>query len=113
MNRHWFATRLLWISILVGVLPLLSACSRRAPWPDQCVWFAELTFGHDVETLSRYPAQKAMFDRLVVTCLTAPFEQRVFACTQESRAPMDCLRRVQPELFGDSEMVPPLVRDIN
>jgi hypothetical protein len=70
------------------------------------VSFAELTFGVDFRTLAVHPGYKAVFDRLVTTCLTAPFERRVFVCTAESRAPIDCLRRFQPELFGDSEMVP-------
>lgn len=94
-------------AVLAAVL-LQPACVRRAPWPDECVAFAEMTFGYDLETPAAYPVQKEVFDRLVTTCLTAPFDRRVFACAQESRAPMECLRRFQPELFGDTEMVPVL-----
>lgn len=68
--------------------------------------------GASFQSIAAYPAYKAVFDRLVTTCLTAPFDRRVFVCTAESRAPMDCLRRFQPELFGDHEMVPALPREL-
>jgi hypothetical protein len=70
-----------------------------------------MTFGHDYETLTPYRSEKAVFDRLVITCLTAPFDRRVFTCADESRAPMSCLRRIQPELFGDRQIDPLLRRD--
>jgi hypothetical protein len=63
-----------------------------------------MTFGHDFETLALYRAEKAAFDRLVTTCLTAPFDRQVFVCAKESHAPMACLKRVQPELFGDQDI---------
>ena len=87
--------------IVVGVT---SGCARRAPSPDECVVFAEMTFGHRFEAIVQEHRAKAVFDRLVSTCLTAPFDRRVFACTNETRAPMDCLRRIQPELFGDQRI---------
>lgn len=93
------------------VLPTMAGCSRRAPGPDECVAFAEMTFGVPFQSVIAHPAYKQTFDRLVTTCLTAPFERRVFVCTAETRAPLDCLRRFQPELFGDPEMVPLLPRE--
>jgi hypothetical protein len=34
----------------------------------------------------------------VTTCLTKPFHKDVFICTKESRAPLQCLQRYEPEL---------------
>lgn len=97
-----------WACLILCAFP---ACSRRAPGPDECVAFAEMTFGAPFQSVVAHPSYKLAFDRLVTTCLTAPFERRVFVCTAESRAPLDCLRRFQPELFGDTDMVPLLPRE--
>jgi hypothetical protein len=90
--------------ILIAMLGFL-ACSRRAPGPAECVRFAEMTFGHDFRSLMPYRTEKAAFDRLVEICLTSPFDRGVFTCTDESHAPMACLRRVQPELDRRVEAV--------
>lgn len=86
---------------IVGALILTVGCVRRAPGPEECVGFAEMTFGYRFETLVKYRQEKAAFDRLVTTCLTAPFDRQVFQCASETRAPMVCLKRVHPELFSD------------
>jgi hypothetical protein len=98
------------VGIVAAICGTVLGCSRRAPGPEQCVVFAELHFGYEFETLAGYPEQKAQFDRLVETCLTTPFDRRVIECAQQYRAPLDCLRRIQPDLFGNSEMVPLLRR---
>ncbi|HEY5960547.1 MAG TPA: hypothetical protein VIV60_28535 [Polyangiaceae bacterium] len=86
------------------LLLLAEGCRRRAPGPEECVRFAEMTFGHEFEVLSEFPEEKAAFDKLVNTCLTAPFSRQVFTCAEESRAPMACLQRVHPELFSNRDV---------
>lgn len=88
------------IAVSAAAALVLVACSRRAPGPDECVAFAEMRFGHDFQTLAASPELKSLFDQLVITCLTASFDRRVFVCSTESRAPMECLRRYEPELFA-------------
>ncbi len=103
--------RLAW-TIRLGLATLaLSGCSRRAPGPDECVFFAEMTFGHKFEVIVQDSRAKAVFDRLVTTCLTAPFDRRVFVCSRDTHAPMDCLRRFQPDLFSDQGIDFALERD--
>lgn len=98
MTVCWPSWRL--VAILIAAASSLVACSRRAPGPDECVAFAEVRFGHDFQTIATNPEVKAVFDQLVITCLTASFDRRVFVCTSESHAPMECLRRYEPELFA-------------
>jgi hypothetical protein len=88
-------------------------CSRRAPSPEQCVQFTEMTFGVQLDDIAMAAGAKATFDRLVVTCLTAPFDRRVFDCAQASHQPMECLRRIQPDLFGDQQFDFALKRDFS
>lgn len=83
-------------------LATIGGCARRAPSAEQCVHFAELRYGVGLEELVQAGAAKATFDRLVATCLEVPFEQKVIDCAQASHQPMDCLRRIQPDLFGDT-----------
>lgn len=110
-SNHGLCANLVVVVLALLCLAAIPACSRRAPGPDECVAFAEMTFGAPFQSLVAHPSYRMAFDRLVTTCLTAPFERRVFVCTAESRAPLDCLRRFQPELFGDPEIVPMLPRE--
>jgi hypothetical protein len=107
VERRWMVRQAV---ILLAMLSAV-ACSRRAPGPTECVWFAEMHFGHHFETLAPYPAEKAAFDQLVATCLTLPFDRRVFACAEQSHAPMACLRRIQPELSENRQINAVLRRD--
>lgn len=103
--------RLVWTMCLGLATFSLSSCSRRAPGPDECVYFAEMTFGHKLEVIVQDSRAKGVFDRLVTTCLTAPFDRRVFVCSRDTHAPMDCLRRFQPDLFSDQGIDFALERD--
>jgi hypothetical protein len=93
-----------YVSACAAALLFGTGCQRRAPGPDECVKFAEMTFGHSFESLIDYADEKSAFDKLVNTCLTAPFNRQVFVCADESRAPMACLRRVHPELFSNRDV---------
>jgi hypothetical protein len=85
-------------SILLGLLLGVSSCARKAPSPEQCVAFTELLVGATHEEILEHPAIKERFDAVVTTCLTKPFHKDVFICTRESRAPLQCLQRYEPEL---------------
>ena len=86
------------ISILLGLMLGLSSCARKAPSPEQCVAFTEMLVGATHEEILEHPAVKERFDAVVTTCLTKPFHRDVFICTRESRAPLQCLQRYEPEL---------------
>jgi hypothetical protein len=79
---------------------LVLGCARKAPGPELCVPFTEMLMGATHEEILEYPRAKAKFDAVVVTCLTKPFDPRVFTCAAESRAPLECLRRYEPELLS-------------
>ncbi|MGC4063693.1 MAG: hypothetical protein QM784_03435 [Polyangiaceae bacterium] len=73
--------RLFALAMMV-LLPM--GCARKAPSSETCVAFTELLVGMTHEQLlQRHPEWKTEFDLLVVTCLTEPFDSRVFTCAAE------------------------------
>lgn len=103
----WKHQRLL---LICSWLVLATACNRRAPWPEDCVRFAEITFGYDFAVLVQDPQAKADFDKLMTICLTMPFDRQVFQCTEEAHAPRLCLERVHPEWFSKRSVDFPMRR---
>ncbi len=81
-----------------------TGCERRAPGPELCVPFAEMLVGVNFDEVVNYPVVRNEFDAIVTACLTKPFSRRVFTCTAESRAPLDCLKRYEPELLSTSRL---------
>jgi hypothetical protein len=77
---------------------LLLGCGRKAPSPETCVAFTELLLNTSHEQLLQdHPEYKARFDLIVVTCLTEPFDERVFKCTAETSRPYPCLESYGPK----------------
>ncbi len=85
---------LLLLLLLLGAAAL--GCSRRAPGPEECVRFTELALGVSHEQAVAHPILSNQYQNLVVLCLTTPLDRAVIACAEETRAPRDCIQRLDP-----------------
>ncbi len=90
--------------LAVGVAAL--GCQRRAPGPGECLGFARTLFGIGEQEQMLSFRNKQRFDTVVVLCLTEPFDKKVIRCTEQTQAPLDCLRRYQPEQGKSDQLLP-------
>lgn len=72
---------------IAAALSLALACQRRAPGPEECQTFAAAALGLNDASLLQMPAVKDVFDRLVIDCLTRPYDRELVRCTQERSTP--------------------------
>jgi len=65
------------------------------------VRFSELALGMSHEQALAHPVLSTQYQNLVVLCLTTPLERDVIVCAEETRAPRDCLRRLDPDFLEE------------
>jgi hypothetical protein len=86
-------TRRAALAVLAGVL--VSACTRKAPGPQECRSFALAVFGvvreleRDAET-RRSLAVREHVDELTRECLVTPYDRQLLRCTVETGRARAC-----------------------
>jgi len=103
----WLVPRLAGpVALGVGLLGL-SSCQRQAPGPDECVSFAE-TWLRSERPQPRNPlAGDATFDKLVLKCLTEPYDRKLVECVIDGQPPdrcrVDYVRRIEARRGNEPE----------
>ncbi len=87
-------------ALLLALLLLPTACSRKAPGPDDCRRFALQVVGVTNPQMLRSPRVEAAVDQLTNRCLTTPFDRQLLACVSRVGDVQRCFAAFQARHAG-------------
>lgn len=87
-------------ALLVALLLLPAACTRKAPGPEACYHFALQVVGVTDLRMLRSPRVKATVDQLTNRCLTTPYDRQLLACVNQVGDVQRCFAAFQARHAG-------------
>ena len=75
------------VSVLGGGL---SSCQRKAPGPEECLAFAKIWLQQRKFEAALARGSDEVFDALVLSCLTEPYDRTLVECVISKQRPESC-----------------------